>query len=240
MHRHTCVYMCTHNEVVSCKALVLCRPCSEADVTKGPLARTDLVIVSVRRAAYRVRVEVKVLVGVVQEATSWTTSPVVTRSSTTVANGTRCGIHVLSGRKGILAGLQVVDCTAAAGAGVRSIGTVLVIACGALHIESSGSGVGIGGRPASVDTVMLVNNVDAHRPAVNALVSTPMICSRRVCSARTGTACVDHGRSRRCRTERSAFLVQIGLSTTTGKPHLPCARRAERVDVRIAELVCGA
>jgi len=81
-------------------------------------------------AARRVGIEVNVLVGVVQEATSWTTRPVVAPRACAGGIATqlaRCRIHALSGRKGILACLQVVDGTAATGAAVRTKLTVLVL-----------------------------------------------------------------------------------------------------------------
>merc|ERR1712159_706341 len=93
------------------------------------LARADLVIVSMRIAARRVGIEVNVLVGVVQEATSWTTRPVVAPRACAgciAAQLARCRIHALSVREEILACLQVVDGTAATGAAVRTKITVRV------------------------------------------------------------------------------------------------------------------
>jgi len=83
-------------------------------------------------AARRVGIEVNLLVGVVQEATSWTTRPIVAPRACVNCIGTqlgRCRIHALSGRKGILACLQVVDGTVATGAAVRTKLTVLVLRC---------------------------------------------------------------------------------------------------------------
>jgi len=82
-----------------------------------------------RTAARQVRIEVNLLVGIVQEATSWTTRPVVTPCAATGCIGpqlARCGIHAPSRREGILAALQVVDGTAPTGATVRTKIAVLV------------------------------------------------------------------------------------------------------------------